>query len=102
MCERHLTRHGSRRLIEDIDWVGATIMSAALGSLLYDLATTTFSYRRFEDAKNIALLNVSLALLGLFPVWMEYQVKHGQPAIMPNKLWRNVAFTAICLAVFLY
>ena len=91
----------SRRLVEDIDWLGACIMSAALGILLYVLATTTSSYRKFGDARNIALLVVSLFLLAVFPMWMNYQVKHGRPAIIPNQLWRNAAFTAICLAVFL-
>lgn len=65
----------SRRLIEDIDWVGACMMSAALGILLYVLATTTSSYREFSDPKNIALLVVSLVLLGVFPMWMSYPWK---------------------------
>ena len=90
----------SRRLIEDIDWVGACIMSAALGMMLYVLATTTSSYREFGDSKNIALLVVSLALLGVFPLWMRYQVRNGRPAIIPNRLWRNAAYTATCIAVF--
>ena len=91
----------NRRLIEDIDWVGACMMSAALGILLYVLATTTSSYREFSDPKNIALLTASLVLLGVFPMWMSYQIRHGRPAIIPNRLWRNAAFTAICIAVFL-
>ena len=90
----------SRRLIEDIDWVGACIMSAALGMLLYVLATTTSSYREFGDSKIIVLLVVSLALLGVFPLWMNYQVRNGRPAIIPNRLWRNAAYTATCIAVF--
>jgi MFS family permease len=89
-----------RRLIEDIDWVGACIMSAALGILLYVLATTTSSYHKFSDPTNIALLAVSLVLLAVFPMWMSYQVRHGKPAIIPNRLWRNAAFTATCIAVF--
>ena len=89
-----------RRLIEDIDWIGACIMSAAMGLLLYVLATTTSSYLAFSDPKNISLLVVALVLLGAFPVWMRYQVRHGRPAVIPNRLWRNVAFTATCIAVF--
>ena len=90
----------ARRLIEDIDWVGACIMSAALGILLYVLATTTSSYHKFSDSKNIALVVVSIVMLALFPIWMDYQVRHSRPAIIPNKLWRNAAFTATCIAVF--
>lgn len=89
-----------RRLVEDIDWVGASIMSAALGLLLYVLATTTSSYRQFSDHRTIALLSVSMILLALFPTWMSYQVRCGRPALIPNRLWQNAAFTAICVAVF--
>lgn len=88
------------RLAEDIDWIGALIMSAALGMLLYVLAMTSSSYKRLDDAENIALLVVSIVLLGSFPLWMEYQVKRNKPALIPNKLWRNSSFTAVCVAVF--
>lgn len=71
-----------------------------MGLLLFVLATTTSSYLEFSDPKNIALLVVSLALLGAFPLWMNYQVRRGRPAIIPNKLWHNAAFTATCIAVF--
>ena len=90
----------SRRLLEDIDWVGALIMSAALGLLLYVLATTTSSYTDFSEPTNIALFVLSLVLLISFPFWMSYQVRHGRPAIIPNKLWKNTAFTATCVCVF--
>lgn len=75
-------------------------MSAAFGILLYVLATTTSSYRHIREPSSVVLLAVSLVFLGTFPVWMEYQTRHGRPAIIPNKLWRNTAFTATCVAVF--
>lgn len=90
----------THRLMDEIDWLGAIIMSAALGILLYILATTTSSYRKFSDSKTIALLCLSLVLLGTFPVWMRYQAGRGKPAIIPNRLWQNPAFTATCTAVF--
>jgi MFS family permease len=90
----------TRRLLEDIDWLGACVLSVALGILLYVLATTTSSYKNLSDTENIVLLTVSLILLCAFPVWMHFQVKHGKPAIIPNKLWRNGAFTTTCVAVF--
>lgn len=90
----------TRRLVEDIDWIGAAILSTALGILLYVLATTTSSYRRLSEVQNIVLLVISIVLLGVFPLYMDYQVKHQRPAIIPNKLWRNVAFTTTCMAVF--
>ena len=90
----------TRRLVEDIDWLGAAGLSTALGILLYVLATTTSSYRRFSEVQNIVLLVVSILLLAVFPLYMDYQVKHQRPAIIPNKLWRNAAFTTTCVAVF--
>ena len=93
-------RSWQRRLIEDIDWAGALILSAALGTLLYVCATTTSSYRRLGDSINIALLVLSIILLIAFPSWMKVQRKRGKPALIPNELWRNAAFTTICVAVF--
>ena len=90
----------NRRLMEDIDWIGAITLSTALGILLYVLATTTSSYRRLSEAQNIALLILSCALLGVFPIYMHYQAKRQKPAIIPNKLWQNASFTATCVAVF--
>ncbi|KAK1477963.1 major facilitator superfamily transporter [Colletotrichum abscissum] len=87
----------TRRLAEDIDWIGAIIMSVALGLLLYVLAMTTSSYTKIADPTNIALLTVAVALLVAFPVWMNLQTKRGRPALIPNRLWRNAAFTSICV-----
>ncbi|KAL8993739.1 MAG: hypothetical protein Q9169_006121 [Polycauliona sp. 2 TL-2023] len=89
-----------RQLMEDIDWIGAFILSIALGLLLYVLAMTTSSYRRFSDVQNIVLFAVAIIMLIVFPIYMRYQVRRGKPAIIPNKLWRNVPFTTTCIAVF--
>ena len=99
--ERHPSdKSWNRRLIEDIDWIGAVVLSTALGILLYVLATTTSSYRRLSEAQNIVLLLISIALLAVFPLYMRYQVRRQKPAIIPNKLWRNASFTTTCIAVF--
>lgn len=90
----------TRRLAEDIDWVGAIIMSVALGLLLYVLATITTSYRTIREPQSIALLVVSLLLLAAFPVWMDFQTKRQRPTLIPNAIWRNSAFTSICVSVF--
>lgn len=89
------------RLMHEIDWVGVGIISAALGMLLYVLAMTSSSYRRLDEPQNLTLLAVSVALLAAFPFWMKFQVKRNRPALIPNKVWRNWAFTSICIAVFL-
>lgn len=89
-----------RRLIEDIDWIGALILSIALGILLYVLAMTTSSYHRLSDVQNIVLLAVSVLGFVAFPFYMSYRERHRKPAIIPNRLWRNAPFTSICIAVF--
>lgn len=83
-----------------IDWVGAVILSAALGLLMYVLALTTTSYRSIGGAQGASLLAVSLALLAAFPCWMHRQTQRGRPALIPNKLWRNASFTSVCASVF--
>ncbi|KAL2211490.1 MFS general substrate transporter [Sarocladium strictum] len=94
-------RKWQTRLAKDIDWVGALLMSAGLGMLLYVLAMTSSSYRRLEEPQIITLLSLSVVLIGSFPWWMNYQVRRGKPALIPNKVWRNWAFTSVCLAIFL-
>ncbi|KAI1504841.1 major facilitator superfamily domain-containing protein [Biscogniauxia marginata] len=90
----------TRQIIEDIDWVGATILSAALGMLLYFLAMVTSNYRNISETSSIVLFTVSIVLLAAFPVWMRIQVKNQRPALIPNRLWRKASFTAACLGVF--
>ncbi|KAF5026993.1 hypothetical protein F66182_867 [Fusarium sp. NRRL 66182] len=94
-------RTWTARLAHEIDWVGATTISAALGMLLYVLAMISSSYKRLDDPANVALLTIAVILLVAFPFWMDYQVKHGKPALIPNSLWRNRSFTSVCIAVFL-
>lgn len=50
---------------------------------------------------NIAFLCIAIALIPLFIFWMNRQEKLGKPALIPNRLWRNVAFTSISLTVLL-
>ncbi|VTO88819.1 unnamed protein product [Fusarium graminearum] len=94
-------RKWTTRLRYEIDWVGAATMSVALGMLLYVLAMISSSYKRLDDPANITLLAIAIVLLAAFPFWMDYQVKHGRPALIPNSLWRNRSFTSVCIAVFL-
>lgn len=94
------TKSLGRRLAEDIDWVGAFILSAALGLLMYDLAIVTTSWRSIQSAQSIAILTISILLLICFPAWMHFQTQHGRPALIPNSLWKNASFTTICVAVF--
>ncbi|KAL9616112.1 MAG: hypothetical protein Q9160_008983 [Pyrenula sp. 1 TL-2023] len=86
--------------LADIDWLGAFILSVALGLLLYVLAMTSTSYRSVGHPANGTLLGVSVVLLVVFPLWMHRQTQKGRPALIPNKLWSNTSFTSICISVF--
>ena len=50
---------------------------------------------------NILLLVMAVATIPLFIIWMKAQEAQGKPALIPNSLWRNSTFTAICLMVLL-
>lgn len=60
----------------------------------------TSDNRSISQPATLALLAASLLLLAAFPLWMDHQVRHKRPALIPNRLWRQPAFTASCLGVF--
>ena len=90
------------RLARDVDWVGALLISIGLALLSYELAVTTGSGadRNMRQPLNIALLCAGLALLPAFGLWMRRQTRLGRPALIPNSMWNNLPFTAICITVF--
>lgn len=53
-----------------------------------------------EPAKALLLI-LALATIPLFILWMHVQVKRGKPALIPNKLWKNSTFSAMCAMVLL-
>jgi Na+/melibiose symporter-like transporter len=36
-----------------------------------------------------------------FPLWMRHRTSMSKPALVPNKLWRNLPFTSTCIMVTL-
>lgn len=85
----HSEKPWKRQLIEDIDWIGAFILSTGLGLLFFVLATVSSSYASIRSARSISVLVVSLLSLASLPVWMRFQTKRGKPALIPNRLWRQ-------------
>ncbi|PYI01213.1 MFS general substrate transporter [Aspergillus sclerotiicarbonarius CBS 121057] len=69
-------------------------MTTNLGGMI------TLTYTSIRDAQNIILLILALAPLPAFSFWMGRQERRGQPALIPNSLWRNVPFLAICVSMF--
>ncbi|ROW05864.1 hypothetical protein VPNG_08040 [Cytospora leucostoma] len=116
------TKTWIRRLVEDVDWVGVLGLSVPLGLIMYILASepdyrppdtvahrsridnsivvVTSDYRKIREPPIITLLIIALALIIAFPIWMHFQVRRKRPALIPNRLWRQPAFTAACLGVF--
>ncbi|GFF61669.1 putative transporter [Aspergillus lentulus] len=90
-----------QRLKEEIDWIGLALSSSGLGILSYVFAVITGDVSSIKRGSNIALLCIATALLPAFLFRMNRQEKLGKPALIPNSLWRNSAFTSICLMVLL-
>lgn len=63
-------------------------------------SVVTGNMARMGDATNSTLLGVGFVLLPVFVLWVGRQEKLGKPAIIPNSLWKNLAFTSVCLTVF--
>jgi hypothetical protein len=61
----------------------------------------TGSSASIKEVANIVLLSIALALIPTFAFWMHRQEKLNRPAIIPNSIWKQSAFTCTCLAVFL-
>lgn len=91
------------RLLREIDWVGAVIVSTSLALLSYELAvfSGTRVDRHIRQPLNVSLFCIAVAMLPAFGLWMRFQTKRSRPALIPNSLWSNVPFKAVCATVFL-
>ncbi|CAN6675092.1 low affinity ammonium transporter [Trichomonascus vanleenenianus] len=98
-----LGQEAFKRLAQNIDWVGALLISACLALFSYALAIATGpdASRQMREPLNLVLLCIALALIPAFALWMQHQTRLNRPALIPNKLWVNVPFTTVCIAVFL-
>ncbi|KAK0106815.1 hypothetical protein ONS95_003537 [Cadophora gregata] len=90
-----------QRMKGEIDWVGAGIATASISTLSYVLAIITGKSSSIKSAQNISLLTIALLLIPAFIFWMSRQECLGRPAIIPNSIWKQSAFTTTCIVVFL-
>lgn len=95
------TKEWRHQLREDVDWIGAVILSISLSLLLYVLGVVTSDHRNIKHASKIAPLSIYLVLRAAFPCWMHWQAAHGRPALIPIRLWRKATSTSACLCVSL-
>lgn len=69
--------------------------------LLIDHSILSADLTSIRSAETVTLLAISIVLLIAFPVWMRYRTRAHKPALVPNKLWKNVPFTSTCIMVAL-
>ncbi|KAF7618765.1 hypothetical protein AFLA_000413 [Aspergillus flavus NRRL3357] len=58
-----------------------------------------FAPSNIHKAENIVLLCVATVMMPAFLGWMNWREKIGKPALIPNSLWQNTAFSSICIMV---
>lgn len=64
-------------------------------------STWTGDIANIRSAQSISCLVTGLVLLFTFVFWAHRREKSGQTVLIRNSLWRNKAFTSICINVFL-
>ncbi|KAE8146900.1 major facilitator superfamily domain-containing protein [Aspergillus avenaceus] len=84
-----------------IDWIGAIAASTALGLLSYALSLITGDVRKIHDVITIVFFSLSGALLIFFVIWQGWQERRSKPTLIRNSLWKNTAFSCICVNVFM-
>ncbi|CAI7567898.1 unnamed protein product [Penicillium palitans] len=91
------------RVVHEINWVGALLISACLALLSYELAVATGSNanQSMREPMNITLICVAVALLPAFALWMCRQSRLSRPTLVPNTLWANLPLTSMCITAFL-
>ncbi|EPS34800.1 hypothetical protein PDE_09764 [Penicillium oxalicum 114-2] len=94
------TRINWDMLFFGIDWVGAIVISVALGLLSWALAIISGNVNDIRKPQTIVAFVVSVVLLVTFVLWQGYQERRGKPTLIRNSLWRNPSFTTICFNVF--
>lgn len=75
--------------------------STTLATFSYVLAMLSSDIMEIGKLVNIILLCLSLVLIPAFITWMHRQEKLGKPALIPNSIWKNPAFSSVCIMVLL-
>ncbi|KAJ5184125.1 major facilitator superfamily domain-containing protein [Penicillium capsulatum] len=88
-------------LVFGIDWIGAVLASAALGLLSYALSIITGDVGAVRQPTTIVFFALSGALILAFILWQGLQERRAKPTLIRNSLWKNMAFSSVCINVFL-
>ncbi|QPH17585.1 hypothetical protein C2857_002449 [Epichloe festucae Fl1] len=89
-------RHALHNLREKADWVGALLASTFMALLSYLLAILSTDVHKIRKPESIAFVCMVAIALPLFVGWVHRQVCLGKPALIPNSLWKNTAFSSVC------
>ncbi|KAG6004676.1 hypothetical protein E4U21_000831 [Claviceps maximensis] len=88
-------------LRDKVDWIGAFLASTFMALLSYlfaILSTDVYKIRQVEGIVSICLVAVALPS---FVGWVHRQARLGKPALIPNSLWKNTAFSSVCATIAL-
>jgi hypothetical protein len=66
-----------------------------------DCSVISSDVQKIRNGGSIALLIVALASVPAFTYWVHRQADKGRPALIPNKIWKNLPFSSICVTVML-
>lgn len=87
------------KLVKEVDWTGALLLSTSLGMISYVFAALTGAVTSIKEPITIALLVSAVITMIAFIIWVGRQERLGRPAIIPNSLWRNKVFTSSRLPI---
>lgn len=90
-----------KRLAKEVDWVGAALCSTSLATFSYVLAMMSADIMEIRKPANISLICLSLILVPVFVAWMHRQEKLQKPALIPSSIWKNMAFSSVCIMILL-
>jgi MFS family permease len=90
-----------RRLRTHVDGPGAALASACLAMLAVVLVQLSENQDHIRDPAVVGMLSASLALIPAFVWWMHAAAQRGRPVLIPNRLWRRVTFSSVCVMVMM-
>lgn len=80
-------------------WRQLDFLPLAMRCLLTFGSVLSADVSNIKQATNIALLALSAVLLAGFFYWAGEQERRGNPALIPNSIWRKTKFTTICVMI---
>ena len=90
-----------KRVVREVDWFGALVASTSLATFSYVLAMLSADIVEIRRPANIGLLSLGVIAVPVFIFWMRRQETAQKPALIPNSIWKNTAFSSVCVMILL-